>query len=262
MNNIHLTEEEIAQYADEIAFDKSSRLSGELKQHVKECDICAEEILSTTNVIRAENIENIEIKAEVNNNESGGNKKRIIVWLAIAASIAFIVTLGILFSNYGNSHIESRMAIDSTNINTDAIVEQHNKQPEKDTLKLKEEQQIIEKYAPKADENIEALAFVSNKELEKLSHRYTDNLRSNEVVVITSNTINYNTGDSINLEWENNDKHELLIEIYNNNGEMIFNETCNNNSLTINTSNKVGLYYWKLINEDFDLIYCGKIIIK
>ncbi|MGE0079578.1 MAG: hypothetical protein AB7S48_17085 [Bacteroidales bacterium] len=49
--------------------------------------------------------------------------------------------------------------------------------------------------------------------------------------------------------------------ILNNNGENIQSIETQGNGIKI-PELKQGLYYWKLINEDFDLLYCGKITVN
>lgn len=103
------------------------------------------------------------------------------------------------------------------------------------------------------------LAYINHPQLEKLAQNYRGSYRGEEVKVITKGLILFNKTDS--MAWQNPNLEPLTIEIYNNKGAQSYSVTTNGNSVKIpNLQN--GLYYWKLINQDYDLLFVGKIEVK
>ncbi|MFW6202759.1 MAG: hypothetical protein ACOC30_00510, partial [Marinilabilia sp.] len=60
------------------------------------------------------------------------------------------------------------------------------------------------------------------------------------------------------LEWTNKEKEELIIEILDNKGDRILRDVTTGNRYRVENLGN-GLYYWKLISSDYDLLFCGRI---
>jgi len=257
----HLTEEQIAVYAEALATDNSANLPDDVKRHVKECLECSNEIQSVSEILREKYKNSI---AEGLNSINKRNKINLTLWLGVAASIAFIAALGYFFTKSNGVPENNLMAVDSTIFNSKTIVS--NKIINQDTINneiIIDSEIKKESIVNSTKKNEILIAFVPNKELEKLSERYKDNaMRGEEKIITTSEVKSYNTSDSINISLNKSDNQYLTVEVFDNKGTKITQLTTKENSVELNDINEEGLYYWKLINEDYDLLYCGKIIIK
>jgi len=259
----HLTEEQIAVYAEALATDNSANLPDEAKKHVKECLECSSEIQIVSEILREDYKNSI---AEGLNSVKKSKNININVWIAVAASIITIAALGYLFTKNNGVPENNLMAIDSTIFNTNNIVS--NNKIKQDTVtinsKINNDSEIKKESIGNSTKKKEILiAFVPNKELEKLSERYKDNaMRGEEEIVISSEQKSFNTSDSISISLNKSNNQYLTVEVFDNKGAKITQLTTKENSVKLNDINEEGLYYWKLINEDYDLLYCGKIIIK
>lgn len=118
---------------------------------------------------------------------------------------------------------------------------------------------------PHLKEKADTLKFLAhykpNEKLEKLTKRFKGNLRSTDGIEVISPLTLSCSKSSITIKWNNPQQKRLIIEVFNNNGERILEtETIKEQYTLQNLEN--GLYYWKLISEDFELLFCGKIVIK
>jgi hypothetical protein len=85
------------------------------------------------------------------------------------------------------------------------------------------------------------------------------NYRGESIDVTTLPELKYAKGTK--LEWNNPEKQVLYVELFNNSGEKIKEITTNESNYHLPML-QPGLYYWKLINENYDLLFVGKIIVK
>ncbi len=261
----HLSDEQIAIYAEAIATDTSVNLSDDIKRHVKYCKECTDSIQTVSEIIREDYKNSI---ADGLNSIKKHKDISIETWIGIAASIIIIATLGYLLTTKKyNANNDELLSIDSTLYNANNIV--YNDKPIDSSFStaqndiktgnntnIKKATDSIIKH-----KSLEvSLAFNSNKELESLVRRFQGNsMRSNEITIITPPNAKFSKNDSINLKWNNTNKQYLTIEIFNNKGQKIIYKTSSKNIVNISEITKSGLYYWKLLNEDNDLLYCGKI---
>jgi hypothetical protein len=100
--------------------------------------------------------------------------------------------------------------------------------------------------------------FEPNEELEKLTERFKGNLRSTDEIEVISPLSLSCSKSSITIKWKNPQKKRLIIEVFNNKGERILETETTEEVYTLQNLNN-GLYYWKLISEDFELLFCGRI---
>jgi len=252
----HLTEEQIAIYAEALATDNSANLSDDIKRHVKECLECSNEILSVSELLREEYKNSI--ADGLNSIKKSSNNKGF--WLA-AASIIVIAALGYLFTRTNNAPEKNLMAIDSTIFKTENIAYTYNEVENTitDTNSTIIDNSKADSVVSPAKKEI-AIAFLTNKDLDKLVSRFEDaSMRSVDIDIITPSDIKISKNDSINLEWNNTNNQYLTIEIFDNKGNKITSKTSSKSIVTITEISKSGLYYWKLINENYDLLFCGKI---
>ncbi len=238
----HLTEQEVAQCAEAIREGNYASLPHAIKEHLANCDDCANEVAMV-----AELAHDIEI-------DQKKNKKNIRLWLTISGAVAASLTLFIIgnfYLNHSSSNFSNQnnqlAKIDSLSSRTDTsvpVIESNTKKQEiatKKTVPVRKE--ILAAYSP-------------NKDLEKLAENFKQTYRGDEITVETPAEINLPGVDS--LKWINNDASKLTVMLLNNKGETIASTITQGNGIKIPTLTS-GLYYWKLINEEFDLLFCGKI---
>jgi len=249
----HLSKEQIAIYAEALAIDNSVNLPDNVKRHAKDCDKCISEIHAVSEILR-DNYKN-SIADGLNNAKKSSNTS-IRFWLVATASIIILATLGYLFTRDNTVSDNTLMAIDSTLFESNNIASTYKEIDNNisDTVSITNSDTIKPK-----NKRI-ALAYVSNKDLEKLVNRFNNiNMRSEGISISTPSSIVFSKNDSINIKWKNTNNQYLTIEIFDNKGKRIASKTSSKDIVTITEITKKGLYYWKLINEDSDILFCGKI---
>lgn len=247
----HLTEDQIAQYAEALKNGSKDQLPIEIREHVKDCDDCAMDVMAVYDIINLEQTAEKQIELPVKKNNR-------LLWMSIAATITYII-LGSIYINFQNNKDPQVQPIvsnnDTININKDKPIA-----IEKDSTKISIPK---ENTTDNSFDNQLAEAYIPNNNLEILVSRFqSGELRGNDIQIITEEEVTFKTNQKIILEWIYNCDLEMNVEIYNNKNEKINAFETYNNSITIEPNLKEGLYYWKLFNEDFDFLFCGKIIIK
>lgn len=260
----HLSDEQIAICAEHMNSSTTIELPHDIRQHLKACDQCAHEVLMVASTI--EDIEDSPLQTNILPHKKS-NKNH---WLAIAASVAIILSATYyifsdlkLTNNLANNNI-SKISNDSNKIilnHTPQVKTQKTIDPNINSSDNNKPQHLKPAITPTSKPNTELLAYAPNTQLEKLSDRYTSGtLRGDEIKIITPGKITGKPG-IIKLEWNNETKQLLILEFFNNKGEKLFEAETIESSFSPNKLQNNGLYYWKLINEDFDLLFCGKIIL-
>jgi hypothetical protein len=87
-------------------------------------------------------------------------------------------------------------------------------------------------------------------------------MRGSDVFVLSPHEIEYKQGSQILIKIENPENSPLILEFFNNKGEKLFEKETSEETCQVEKLTTPGLYYWKLLNQDFDLLYCGKIVIE
>ena len=261
MTNLHLTDEQIAICAEATNNVSIDSLPESIKEHLKECDECAHHVLAVSETI-LDLSENETIKSAHHYNFT---KKA----LAVAASLAIIVTASFYLNSIlqSNNNLISEKHVDSTSLETGSTsndIETLNstgqptdQQPEK----IKNIIPVREQDQPNHSNN-HLLAYAPNEQLDKLCERFMGAAMRDDDVKVVSPALIESNSSQVELKWKNHNNQLLIIEIYDNGGEIIGEHETTRSSFKPNNLTTAGLYYWKLLNEDFDLLFCGKISIK
>ena len=85
-------------------------------------------------------------------------------------------------------------------------------------------------------------------------------MRGDEIEIISPDVIQLSTSATTVLKWKTPENEDLNIEVFNNLGAKIMSLTTNENSIQLAPLKQEGLFYWKLFDSDYELLYCGKII--
>lgn len=256
----HLTEEQVAQCADDIVDGRYEALNSELRQHLAICDECAAEVLSVSDIV-------VDSKRLLNTSR----KLTFRPWIIAITSAAAV---GLLFFIIGSTLYKKQNSltdiIASTNTLDTARMEsqtslREDQSMDKETVRTTDKRvsanaMLSEQKPTKVvQKDILADAYIPNKTLETLSENFTQAYRSEDIVVnstgITSNL------ESDSLKWNNPLGAKLFVEFFNNKDERILTLTDTSSGIPIPELEK-GLFYWKLINQDFDLLFVGKILIE
>lgn len=266
-NNKHLSEQEIALCAEAIVNGTFSQLDEKYQKHLSECDICANEVNMVSSICEEEKIMLSQIERKVSENKkSTRNITAVLVWGA-AASIILLLGVKFLSNNQVTNTHSNTVAVVDTAINnshkTDSVIPMDTLVPEKQ-LKIepkKEEEKEIENVIIKPDKKV-LLAYATHADLEKMVKRFeSGNMRGSEIKILSPIEIKSNAKD-LKLDWENVDGQTLFLELFDNKGNLMSEIELTESGYKPKEIWQDGLYYWKLINEDFDLLFCGKIIIK
>jgi hypothetical protein len=270
-NGTHLTEDQIATFAEALSSGTESSLPEEWRKHVAECDQCAQEVKIVSQIIDDET-------KEFANKYQKKNKpfpsRTFLVRFAVAASIVVLIGLAVFFTiDYTSNKDEHLTNLDKPQPVADTSEKKNytKEKPEsrkKDTNKHSagaQETENIEPY-PKhqaSETNKDRLAYAPNNQLEQLSERFKDaNMRGSDVFVLSPHEIEYKQGSQILIKIENPENSPLILEFFNNKGEKLFEKETSEETCLVEKLTTPGLYYWKLLNQDFDLLYCGKIVIE
>lgn len=248
----HLTELEVAQCADALVQGKYDALPQVLKEHLSSCDACAGEV-----AIVAELSGEIE-KPAINQNVTAKHRK---LWIAVLGGVAAVLLAIVLIGNYyegtflnfgrQTAHLSDipspQQKPDRTGITT----------TQEENLKPVDNDKIVSQQRTAQQESL--LAYRPDDELEKLARNFEGVYRGNEISIVTPHEFNCSPKDL--LQWNNPDKLMLSVEFYNNKGAIVSTQQTSAESLPI-PSLTPGLYYWKLINDHFDLLFCGKLVVR
>ncbi|MCF8302757.1 MAG: hypothetical protein K9I94_05720 [Bacteroidales bacterium] len=267
----HLSEEEIAQYADALKNGRFKDLPRYIRQHVKECDQCSTEILAIYDLITNEDKGDLKTTEE----ELFSLPKRSFreTWFAIAAGFILLIGIGGFFLLFNKSpekpelaeqYLENAADTLETQV-TDTVPEittPAEEIPEKEDAERQTQESSTEKEIRKERELL-AQAYKPNPDLEVLVNRFDESAyRGNEVEVTTALHITVKRGQNIKLTWKNPAQEELTVELLNNNGERLLEKYTLKEKVSIEKRIAPGLYYWKLYNTDFDLLFAGKITVE
>jgi len=249
----HLSTEELAYYSEMLAKNKLSNVPSNIIEHIENCDSCAIQAIDLSLIIENTEITTTPII----------DKRNILTrykYIAIAASILLPILTWVTFNQLTKDKTKTDNITDNTAIVIDSIQNKNNtiaQQNNKDSLN------IIKQNSTQEPKQQALLAYNEpNKELEKLTNYFVENLRGENITIITKSKLIITESNDIILKWKNIEEENLSVEIYDNKYLLIESDELSGNSYKVKSNLKKGLYYWKLINEDYDLLFCGKILVK
>jgi len=260
----HLTNEQIAKCAEAISEGKYDSLPFSLREHLSECEYCASEVMFVSEVSEELEDELVTDKKKV---------KQLIIkpWQISAISIAaaaavlfFIITITDTTRDIGQTEIAREIEVIPEIVvddEEDTVYLKERDIPETAYVSPKEviEDELEESITEDPPEELLA-AYEPNEHLEQLHENMKGVYRNHHSITInTPHTIVYEEEDS--LRWNNPEEESFYLEFFNNKGEEIQTKVVEGQGVAI-PELQDGLYYWKLISKDFDLLFVGKIIVK
>jgi hypothetical protein len=271
----HLTPEQIAQCADAINSGTYAHLPQAMRHHLQECHTCASEVVSVTEMASGENHELDKILREGSKNVRGAQtislwRKHKRLLSGLAASIVLIAAALILvnkpFEQNGKESLAEQNLPDE-DVRIKQIPDDQSGDTTADTQETAEDSNPQE--AP-SDKKIEATPVIQTEnqmiaryepdpKLEKLYDNMQGTYRGGSVHVESPREL-HPAKDAI-LSWDNPGGQLFIVEIFDNTGNEILSRETNTDTLAL-PDLSAGLYYWKLIDEDFELQFVGKIIVE
>lgn len=295
--NQHLTEEEVAICAEALERNEYNSLPLRMREHLFTCDECADEVLVVADIA-----EKFDFNLSSKNPGRDKVQRVIAWSVSIAAAAALILlVIDLNYSSDPETRgRETFIAQDDTPKAPETRDEPQgndkeseikaNRESEKKTEKKpliadnkKEENQtghdenipaasskpeegpVTSALPPSREEPADTLKFLAcfepDEELERLVTRYNGNLRDTDNIEVTSPLTVTSNDSSVTIKWKNPEKKRLIIEVLNNNGQTILEDETDDEQHTIKNLSG-GLYYWKLISSNFDLLFCGRIVVE
>ncbi len=267
----HLTEEELAFYAEHLANNTLEKIPEGIRGHVAHCDECALEALAIADIL---NIEKLHRKNKIRElPRKIVNNKAIHTSMYIAAGVAVIIGLFFIiqqkptsnYNNTGEQHklVENKKAGTPVNEQSKNVKEAGQAQKKETRDKTQEKKtKPVQKENKTAEKQYIATNYSPDPILEKLTQRFSNGtLRDPGIQVKSATKIEAKDGGPVLLQWENPRNEKLILELFNNEGQRIKETELSGSQYSMPSDLLPGLYYWKLLNMDFDLLFCGKIYI-
>lgn len=254
METKHINDEQIAMVADALNAGDLSSLPSYVKTHIAECNECANNALIVSELARENDSKVIRPK----NHNTKNPFLKYSIYIIAAASI---IILFLVFYLQKPIKVDNNIANSSDSLNTIEQIDTSNTLENQEYIVEEKQKYIVEEKINNIS-NSELIAFVENSKFEKHLSRFENSAtRSNQLAIISKQIVNIADINNLKLEWSK-PSSPILIEIYNNKGDKILSEETMDSVMSIECIKTEGLYYWRIIDEDFNLIYCGKIIYK
>jgi hypothetical protein len=264
----HLTYEQLALYSEHLKSNTLEQCPQDLKKHIESCDRCAVEAAELCTLTD-------DLTVQTNSKKSlFGKQGYLFVLAAAAAGVLMFVAIWFLVDtsdsnrNYLGENNPAGL-IDTGNIQIKPKVvpaekkrRDTNVSPQPEDSSKKTEVMFGQSVPNRIDETSTVSKYYrKHKPSEMLVENFNGNMRSTHVEVHTPSELSVtNDGEQlVLLRWNNTQKMHLTVELLNNSGEIHKEYRTRGDSLIIENLPHKGLYYWKLFNQDFDLLFCGKI---
>jgi len=258
----HLTEEDVALCAEAILNGQYETLDPRLHHHLAQCPQCADEVLMVADV------------AEIPAVKSNGRivpfyaRKAFLTVISAAAVILIAVLIVFNFPEDNNKQVTLNQQDNKQEMQHDSFPDSGPAQKgnlnssdssgfQRTTLPVDKQNQAISNS--KSQQQALLASYQPDENLEKLAQNFSGSYRGSEIKIRSKNILHWHQDDS--LKWINPNKELLIVEIFTNKGEKKLSLSSSNNNVLIPEMPN-GLYYWKLINEDFDLLFVGKIVFE
>lgn len=254
----HLSEEEIAIYADAINDNNWDLVPQNLIAHIQSCEQCSAEAAIVAELSK-------ELSIKTNRKKQLNSKSWLLPVSAVAAAgITVMVILKLIPAHQTSSSEKIATTTKNQIVTKKNRITDNTKQITPAGKPLSSDNKPTETTAANQHEKPlqqkEMLAlYTPDERLEKLYNSFKSTYRGETVKVITNTILEVPGSDS--LKWSNPGHEELVVEFYDHSGKKISIQSTHQQGIKIPVQNS-GLYYWKLINQDYDLLYVGKIIVR
>lgn len=238
----HLTPEEIALCADQINIGKYSLIPSDLRNHLATCDICVSELLTVSELSH-----NIKLAEPIQLQKPAPRTNRI-KYFAAAAALLILTILVLKLRDYTpNENQSQHQQIAKIKSEVTGLENRAHGATASNTPKQNEKrsQQMLAHYEP-------------NEKLEMLMESYQYPSRSESAKSIYKEGLTNATLIADSLCWPQQKETNYTVEILNNKNKLLYSINTDADCITL-PDLAPGLYYWKIINQDYDLLYIGKV---
>ena len=256
----HLSDEQLALYADASIRKTLSSIDQEIVEHIKSCNSCAEKALAIIAI--AEDVED-----ELELQQSISWKRSFLI--RTVASVTLILGAAIIYYMVHKTRMDNAQQIAKQIDSAERVmepklqwVELKHKEPVNLAKEKKRSKQKIEKQNKSNKPKDLLTVYTPNENLDLLVNRFSESVLREEFSIDMPSEIVVKQNQEIELQWNNSNNKLLVIEFYDNEAKKVFEEETDENKYSIGKLEKKGLFYWKLLNKDFDLLFCGKIRVK
>jgi cytoskeletal protein RodZ len=206
---------------------------------------------------------------------------KVSFWISVAAGLVLLVSVGVYFLYFqSNQQPGTPLVAESQKEDTEEILEQNRSDmkeeiavdqseepftdsPEGDSEQLEELTDKPDQQQATIQDNQLAEAYRPSSRLEQLSSRYDGvSMRSDGFEMRSKHILSTVKNDTLNISWIADQSQKLIFSLYNNKEQLVVENEAPVKGYSFVADYEKGLYYYKVINQDFDLLYCGKIIIE
>lgn len=267
----HLNDEYVSLYIDAHLLNKVKELPYEILKHVEDCNICKQNIIDGYDILKTIKEINVDEHLYFKDKEmksSESKKRNFAVLYRIAASIVFIISIGIIGFNILNrletsdkiSKNLERKFTERDSVDENIIISKLQEDAIMETGKIKDENQL-EKEKP--TKKIELNNLIAENKLEgdefQVSPIMISMLGANTradffELKYPKDSIIFENQQQINFAWDSDISEEIKIKIFNYKDDLVFeSKILESNELNLIKTLLPGAYIWKI--EGNDAIY-------
>lgn len=255
--NDHLSEEQISVCAEAMADGLYSGLDESVKEHLAECMQCGNEVLMVSEIYR-QGEQNI-----IPENIPFLSRRRLFFLISSAAALLLIALL--IYFPLQKTGLNNELTISSA----DSVKDRFDQETTDTFIKLTEYQTMDAENKPvdsklsdkslqvNENKNNQLALYETHAVLENLFNNFENSYRSVSFKYVGERTLE--VPPAIKIIWQNPGNEILTVDIFNNRNDKLFSLNSAGNHVVI-PDLAPGLYYFKIINEEFDLLSVGKIL--
>ena len=262
----HLTNDFISLYIDALLLDHVNKLPNEVLEHVEDCKICKQRILEGYDILKETEEVNVNEHPYFGTKKKELKKTRFLVQYKIAASVVFIISLGIIafyiLNNKPETSNKIAEGIEKKSETPDSINEKV--MLPKDTLKAIDNQEV--KNQPDLENEIDLNNLIAENKLEGEEFQVSPimlsmlgtNIRSDffEAKHPKDSTI-FENDQPISFMWDSDIEEEIVFKVFNYKDELVFESmVLESNEFDLTEALMPGAYIWKIESTD-DMFHLG-----
>lgn len=255
----HLTYEELALYAEALQNGRPEDCPEAIRLHAETCNQCAGEAVELSLILDSVSAEKpLTVKHKTN--------YRLLYMLAASAAVILLMISIFLYIEFQEDKPQ-QMAVTPDKIQNKLDTFQQKTTEDStyltaDGLPAKQiptDGQANEQTPDTEPNDLYAEAFIPHEPTEQIVQRFEANLRGEGPEILSPLRMQISMGKAPVLRWEKSDNEMLTIEFFNHKAELMESRETLADSVAADVIKTPGIYYWKLYNSDFDLLFCGKI---
>lgn len=245
--NQHLKAEELAVCVEAINQGKFDSLPDSWRRHLETCDECAGEVLMVSEIEKElQQIHESPFDAPVKKAKVVKLKDWQKILITVSAAASLVYALVSLLNTDSQSEPTVAEQVDSIKQHSEIQVTTPIATSPKQNGHKETKHVLLAEFRP--NEHLEKL-FIANREAHRSSHSE----------ILLPDTVYFSDQGSLKLNLSG--RPSLNIEFFNNRDEIVQAIQVQSSSLPIPELSK-GLYYYKIFNDDYDLLFIGKLIVN